>query len=62
MQKINDTMEKLYKFSAPVSPQLNAVLYLFYKVLRMRQWQLEKSREEVLDHVYELKKKKEYCW
>lgn len=51
-------MEKMYNFSAPDFSLLNAVMYLFYKVLRMRSLPQEKSQEEVLNQDYELKRKR----
>lgn len=48
-------MEKMYNFSSLDLSLLNAVIYLFYKVLRMRSLLLEKSQEEVLNQDYELK-------
>lgn len=55
MQKNRDAMEKMYNFSASDLSLLNAVIYLFYKVLRMTSLLLEKSQEEVLNQDYELK-------
>lgn len=55
-------MGKMYNFSAPDLSLLNAVIYLFYKVLRMRSLQLGKSQEEVLNQDYELKTKCTTGW
>lgn len=49
-------MKKLHNFSAPVF-SAECCDVLVYMVLRMRKLQLEKSQEEVLDQVYELKEK-----